>query len=124
MNKSDPMREVFDVLKARSRERVNFDLDLEDRLMNVHDQQRQKRSRVFKMAVFALVGLLVTGTAAEAATGVISSMIKRVTLDTGNGPQVITDYQATVNSDGSETVTVTLPEGQTSGTVTVESIGL
>lgn len=115
---------VFDVLRARSRERVNLDLDLEDTLMKVHDQQRQKRSRVFKVAMFALVGLLVTGTVAEAATGVIRSMIKRVTLDTGNGPQVITDYQATENADGSETVTVTLPEGQTSGTVTVEAVGL
>lgn len=117
------MTKVFDVLKARSSERVNHTLDLENELMSVFDQQKRSRSRFVKLAIAASVGLLVTGAATEAATGVISSMIKSVSLDTGNGPQPVTQYQTSENPDGSKTVTVKLPDGKKSGTVTVNATG-
>lgn len=117
------MKTVFDALKVRSSERTNHNLDLEKELMNVFDQQKQRQSRTLKLALAGLVCLIVTASVAEAATGVFSSIIKRVTLDTGNGPQPITEYQTKENADGSTTVTVTLPEGETSGTVTVEATG-
>ena len=123
MNSLDPMTKVFDVLKARSSERANRTLDLEEELMSVFDQQKQSRSRFLKLAIACTVCLLVSGAVAEATTGVLSSMIKRVTLDTGNGPQPVTEYQSQDNPDGSTTVTVTLPEGATSGTVKVEATG-
>ena len=117
------MTKVFDVLKARSGERANQPLDLENELMSVFDQQKQNRSRFTKLAIAASLAVVVTGAAAEAATGVISSMIKSVTLDTGNGPQPVKQYQTTENPDGSKTVTVKLPEGKKSGTVTVNATG-
>ncbi len=123
MTSLDPMTKVFDVLKSRSSERGNSTYDLENELMSLFDQQKQRRSRFPKFAIAACLGLLVTGAAAEAATGVISSMIKSVTLDTGNGPQPVRKYQTTENPDGSKTVTVTLPEGAKSGTVTVNATG-
>ena len=112
---------VFDALKARSSDRANGYLNLEDELMSAFDQQKAKRTRLAKLAVVGVVCLLVTGAAAEAATGFLRSIIKSVTLDTGNGPQPVTEYQTTENPDGSVNVTVALPEGQTSGTVTVDA---
>lgn len=114
---------VFDVLRARSGERVDLNLELELELMNVYEDQKVKRSRFTKIATVAVACLLVTGVVAEASTGVLRNLIKSVTLDTGSGPQPVTEYRAVENSDGSLTVTVPLPEGQQSGTVTVNASG-
>lgn len=123
MNDLDPIRNALDVLKLRSAGRMNPNPELEENLMSVHDQQVASRSRNFKIVLIALAGLLATGVVAEAATGALSSLIYRVALDTGSGPQPVTDYDAKDNGDGSVTVTVALPEGQQSGVVTVETKG-
>ena len=123
MNKSDPLTKVFDVLKARSRERANLNLELEEELMSVFDQQKLSRSRYVRLATAGVLVLLVTGAAAEAATGFISTKIKSVMLNTGSGPKPVTEYQTKENPDGSVTVTVGLTEGATSGTVTVDATG-
>ena len=117
------MTKVFDVLKARSGERADQYLDLEEELMSVFDQQRQRRSRFAKLAIVSVVGLCVTGAVAEAASGVLSSMIKSVTLDTGSGPRPVTGYQTKLNPNGNVDITVTLPVGENSGTVTVDATG-
>ena len=113
----------FDVLRARSGERVDPNLELELELMKIYKDQNAKRSRFTKISAIAVVCLLVTGVVAEASSGVLTNLIKSVTLDTGSGPQPVTEYQAVENSDGSVTVTVPLPEGQQSGTVTVNASG-
>ena len=83
MNDRDLLESAFETLKARSTERVSPNLNLEERLMSIQEQQGQRRMpRV--ASVLTVLAMCIVGTGmAEATTGIVSSLIRSVQVDTG-----------------------------------------
>ncbi len=120
---NDAVDAALGILKARACDRVDYDVELEEQLMKIQNRMGGKRrSHLAKFAVAAVLCLMATGVA-EATTGVISSMVRTVYVDYGDGSglQPTENYRATTNPDGSTEVTLDVPEG--AGEVVVHVVG-
>ncbi len=79
MGTNDPLGKAFQGLKARSSERADCDLDLEERMMKEFaNAKRPKMSRVTWAAVVAVLCVTVAGVSV-AATGGFSRILKNFT---------------------------------------------
>ena len=119
MSNHDPLETAFETLKARSLGRANHNPELEEQLMTIQQQMSRRRwPRITSIVAMVVLCIVATGIA-EATTGVLSSLIRSVQVDMGNGFQPTDDYDYTVNPDGSIDVSVDVPAGE-SGEVTVK----
>ncbi len=131
MSTNDPLDKGFELLRACSRERAPFDLDLEERMMKEFtNANRPKMKQLTKVVAAVVLCLLVTG--AAVATGGIDWILNwtgTVELDDGS----VFDVQngevtsGTVNRDGTmlevENGKVLDEDGNVIGTVDVEVSG-
>ena len=63
MNSNDPLEHAFELLQARSRERANPNLDLEEQMMNeLGNSKRRRNARLTKIAASFAVLVVCTGT--------------------------------------------------------------
>ena len=102
----DPLDQVMQALKARSRGRAMSDVDLEDRIMQEFGKVQARRRRRLTTALVASLVLIVSGAAFAAAGGVeiVEGWFGKVELvdPSGEKPSVTYELQGTqlLDSDG------------------------
>ena len=95
MTYDDPLEKAFGLLKARSCERAEHQLELEEKLMSMQNSRNGWRSSLLvKVAAVAILAVIVVGVA-EATTGAVSTVMMTVFFDSDD---------VTINEDGSVTI--------------------
>ena len=92
MTYDDPLEKALGLLKARSCERAEHQLELEEKLMSMQNSRNGWRSSLLvNVAAVAILSVIVVGVA-EATTGAVSSVMMTIFFDSDD---------VTVNEDGS-----------------------
>ena len=91
MTYDDPLEKAFGLLKARSCERAEHQLELEEKLMSMQNSRNGWRSSLLvKVAAVAILAVIVVGVA-EATTGAVRNVMLTIFFDSDD---------ITVNEDG------------------------
>ena len=91
MTYDDPLEKAFGLLKARSCERAEHQLELEEKLMSMQNSRNGWQSSLLgKVAAVAILSVIVVGVA-EATTGAVSNVMMTIFIDSDD---------ITVNEDG------------------------
>ncbi len=81
MTYDDPLEKAFGLLKARSCERAEHQLELEEKLMSMQNSRNGWRSSLLvKVAAVAILAVIVVGVA-EATTGAVSNVMMTILID-------------------------------------------
>ena len=114
MTYDDPLEKAFGLLKARSCERAEHQLELEEKLMSMQNSRNGWQcSLLVKVAAVAILAVIVVGVA-EATTGAVSTVMMTILFDSDD---------VTVNEDGSVTIELDA-EIYGADALTIEASGL
>ncbi len=81
MTYDDPLEKAFGLLKARSCERAEHQLELEEELMSMQNSRNRWPSTLLgKVAAVAILSVIVVGVA-EATTGAVSNVMMTIFID-------------------------------------------